>query len=110
MQNYQKNAKILNMNFVFMFDHFKVGEQWHMCIWIPFKFKFGVNLENPLQCTSFKWKAQHLSTMNITLYHLIICLCIVHYVDHFVALFAIEYRWSRNPRSPPPLKILSTTL
>ena len=58
---------ILNMDFVFMFDQFKLGEQKHMFIWTPFKFKFGVNLQIPLQHTSFKWNAQHIATMNITL-------------------------------------------
>ena len=57
------------MHFVFMFDHFKMGEKWHMCIWTPFKFKFGDVLQIPLQCTYFKWNDQHIVTMNITLYN-----------------------------------------
>src|SRR4051812_43428883 len=85
------------MHFVFMFDHFKMGEEWHMSIWTPFKFKLGVNLQKPLQCTSFKWNAQHIITMNMTLYHLIMCLCIVNYVDHFV--FIICYRIEVEPES-----------
>src|SRR3954470_8872304 len=99
-----------------------MGEQWHMCIWILFKFKFGVisqmtlqhtclygfihtsetipHLYNITSCstisnehswiqmhlkfidksmefefafqmqyTPFKWNAQNISTMNITLYN-----------------------------------------
>ena len=71
MYNYQKNARILNMHFVFMFNHFKMGEQLHMCIWTPFKFKFGDVLQIPLQCTSFKWNDQQIVTMYIILQHLI---------------------------------------
>ena len=67
MKNYHKNARILNMDFVFMVDQIKFGEQWHMSIWILFKFKFGVNLQIPLQHISFKWNAQHIATMKITL-------------------------------------------
>ena len=55
------------MDFVSMFEQFKLGEQWHKCIWILFKFQFGVNLQIPLQHTSFKWNFQHIATMNITL-------------------------------------------
>src|SRR3954465_4585610 len=57
------------MHFVFMFDQFKLGEQWHVCIWTPCQVKFGDVLQIPLQCTSFKWNDQHIATMNITLYH-----------------------------------------
>src|SRR3954470_13103223 len=56
----------MNIDFVFMFDHFKMGEQWHMCIWILFKFKCGVNLQMTLHSTSLKWNCQHIVTMNIT--------------------------------------------
>ena len=71
MQNYQKNARILNIHFVFMFDHFKMGEKWHMCIWNPFEFKFGVELQALLQCTSFKWNVNTLAP------------CTSHYtIDH----------------------------
>ena len=47
MENYQKNARILNMDIVFMFVQFKLGEQWQMSIWTSFKFKIGVNLQIP---------------------------------------------------------------
>ena len=69
MQNYQKNARILNMHFVFMDDHLKMGDKWNMCIWSPFKFKFGDVLQILLQWTCFKWNAQHISTMNIIIYN-----------------------------------------
>jgi len=57
------------MDFVFMFDQFKLGEQRQMCIWTSFEFKFGVNLQMPLQPTYFKWNCQHIVTMNTTLQH-----------------------------------------
>ena len=57
------------MHFVFMFDHLKMGVQWHMCLWVHFEFKFGDVLQILLQCTSFKWNAQHISTMITTLYN-----------------------------------------
>ena len=50
----------MNMDFVCMFDQFKLGEQRQMCIWHSFEFKFGVNLQMTLQCTSFKWNCQHM--------------------------------------------------
>ena len=68
MQNYQKNVRILNMDFVFMFDKFKLDEQKQRCIWTSFKFKFGVNSQIPLQRTSFKWNCPHIATI-ITLQH-----------------------------------------
>ena len=55
------------MDFVFMFDQFKLVEKKQMCIWNYFNFKFEVILQIPLQCTSFKWNCPHITTMNITL-------------------------------------------
>ena len=57
------------MDFVFMFEQFKLGEQRQMCIWSSFKFRFEVNLQMPLQPTSFKWNCPHNATMNTTLQH-----------------------------------------
>src|SRR4051812_20894571 len=70
MKNYQKNARIPNMHFVFMSDHFKMDEQWQLCICTLFEFKFGVEFANYLQCTAFKWNWQVISTMYIILQHL----------------------------------------
>ena len=53
--------------FFFMFYQFKLGEQWHLSIWLYFEFKFGVNLQMTLNSTSFNWNCQHIVTMNITL-------------------------------------------
>ena len=69
MQNYQKNARIPTMDFVYIFDQLKLGKQWHLYIWNSFKFKFEVILQIPLQPTSFKWNCPHYATMNITLQH-----------------------------------------
>ena len=57
------------MHFVFMFDHFKMGEQWHMCIWILIKFQFGVILQMTLQHTSFKWFHPHIREFTSPLQH-----------------------------------------
>ena len=50
----------MNMDFVFMFDQFKLDEQCKTFIWLKFKFKFGVILQMTLQHTSFKWFHPHI--------------------------------------------------
>ena len=67
MYNYQKNARNVNMDFDFMFDQFKLGEQKHLSIWHYFEFKFGVNFQMTLHSTSFKWNCTNIATMNSTL-------------------------------------------
>src|ERR1041385_6852293 len=78
MKNYQKNARIKNMGSVFMFDHFKMGEQCKTSIWLYFKFKFEAHLQMTLHLTSFKWNCTHIVTRNITISILIMCLSIAN--------------------------------
>src|SRR3954465_8010111 len=102
MKNYQKNARIMNMQFVFMFDHFKMGEQKQMSIWHNLNLNLEFEFANPLQYTSIKWNCQQTSTIYI-MDNLIMCLCI--YFQCFPHLLMIvpvtEFpRW----RSPPKQK------
>ena len=39
------------MQFVFMFDHFKMGEQKQMCIWLNLNLNLEFEFANPLQYT-----------------------------------------------------------
>src|SRR4051812_49307907 len=43
-----------------------------------------------MQYTPFKWNAQHISTLNITIAILFMWLCIVHYVDPMIVMLLIE--------------------
>ena len=43
MKNYQKNARIKNMQRVSKFDHFKMGEQKKMCIWLNLNLNLQFN-------------------------------------------------------------------
>src|SRR4051812_11444939 len=76
MKNYQKNARIKNMQFVFMFDHFKMGEQKQMCIWLNLNLNLEFEFASPLQYTSIKLNCQQTSTIYI-MDNLIMCLCIL---------------------------------
>src|SRR4051812_43767521 len=71
MKNYKKNARIKNIQLVFMFNHFKMGEQRKMCIWL----NLNLNLEFELQYTSIKLNLPQTSTLYIMEQH-IMCLCI----------------------------------
>ena len=55
MKKYNKNARIMNMQFVFMFDHFKMGEQKQMCIWLNLNLNLKFEFTIQLPYTSFKW-------------------------------------------------------
>src|SRR3954464_1956863 len=78
MKIYQKNPRIMNIGSVFMFDHFKMGEQCKTSIWLYFKFKFEAHLQMTLHLTSFKWNCTHFVTKNITISILIMCLSIAN--------------------------------
>src|SRR3954463_11180342 len=54
MKNYQKNARIKNMQFVSMFDHFKMGEQKKMCIRLNLNLNLEFEFAIQLQYTSIK--------------------------------------------------------
>src|ERR1041385_551635 len=45
-----------------------------------------------MQYTPFKWNAQHISTLNITITILFMCLCIVLYVDPMIVMLLIEVK------------------
>ena len=100
MKHYQKNARILNMHFVFMFDHIKMGEQWQF-IWTLFEFKFGVEFANSLQCTSIKWNWQDINTMYIILYNMIMCLYIVYSYWLLCLLCLLSNRSGAGTRDHP---------
>ena len=51
MKNYQKNARIKNMQLVFMFDHFKMGEQKQMCICL----NLNLNLQFNCNALQLSW-------------------------------------------------------
>ena len=54
-----------------------------------------------MQCTSFKWNDQHINTMYITLYHLIMCLCIVHSIDCFICVVCSRIEVEPEPEITP---------
>src|SRR4051794_8665314 len=74
MKNYQKNARIKNVQFVFMFDHFKMGEQKQMCIWLNLNLEFEIAIQ--LQYTSIKMNFPQTSTLYTMEQH-IMCVCIL---------------------------------
>ena len=78
------------MDSVFMFDKVKLGEQWHLSIWLKFEFKFKVNLQMTLHSTSFKWNCTNIATMNITTTILFLWLGIVPYFDSMIVMLLIE--------------------
>src|SRR3954470_2066911 len=43
-----------------------------------------------MQYTPFKWNAQYINSMNITITILFMCLCILHYVDPMIVMLLIE--------------------
>ena len=55
----------MNMQFIFMFDHFKMGEQKQMCIWHNLNSNMEFEFVILLQYTSFKWNHQQTSTIYI---------------------------------------------
>ena len=63
MKNYQKNARIKNMQFIFMFDHSKMGEQKQMCIWLNLNLNLEFEFAIQLQDTSIKWNLPQTSTL-----------------------------------------------
>ena len=65
------------MQFVFMFDHFKMGEEQQMCIWHILNSNLEFEFANLLQYTSIKWNFPHINTIYIMLQQLIMCLSIV---------------------------------
>src|SRR4051812_46133950 len=76
MKNYQKNARIKNMQFVFMIDHFKIGEKKQMCIWLNLKLNLEFEFAIQLQYTSIKLNLPQTSRIYIMDNH-IMCLCIL---------------------------------
>src|ERR1041385_14108 len=66
------------MHFVFMFEHFKMGEQKQTCIWNSFKLKLEFEFAIHLQYTPFKWNClthqkhiHQVSTFNHVIVHCI---------------------------------------
>src|SRR4051812_12189257 len=76
MKNYHKNARIKNMQKKIMFEHFKMGKQKQMCIWLNLKLNLEFVFAIQLQYTSIKLNFPQTSSMYI-LYNLIMCLCIL---------------------------------
>ena len=62
MENYQKNARIKNMQLSFMFYHFKMGEHYQMSIWINLNFNLKFEFSIQLQYTSIKMNLPQTST------------------------------------------------
>ena len=77
MKNYQNNARIKNIQLVFMFDHFKMGELRQMCIWLNLNLNLNLEFEFAiqLQYTSIKMKLPQISSLHI-IDNLNMCLCI----------------------------------
>ena len=65
MKNYQKNARINNMQFVFMFDQLLMGEQWQMHIWLIWKPYLEFEFAFQMQYTSIKMNLPQISTLHI---------------------------------------------
>src|SRR4051812_3865978 len=96
MLNYQKNTRILNMHFVFMFVYLKMVEKWHMCIWVHLNLIFEMFCKflcNALLLNGMINTLNHVHHIT-TLDHVIVhCL----YIDHFVCI--ICYRIEVEPES-----------
>ena len=99
MKNYQKNARIMNMQLVSMFDHFKMGEQWQRCIWLNLNLNLEFEFAIQLQYTSIKMNFPQTSTLHI-MDNLIMCLCI--YFRCFPPLLMIVPVTEFPRRSSPP--------
>ena len=65
MKNYQKNAMINNMQFIFMFDQLLMGEQWQMHIWLIWKSYMEFEFAFQMQYTWFKLNVPQISTLHI---------------------------------------------
>ena len=76
MKNYQKNARIMNMQCFYMFDYFKMGKQQQMCICHNLNSNLKFEFANALQYTSIKLNFPQTSTLYI-MSQLIMCLCIL---------------------------------
>ena len=76
MKSYYKNARIMNMQFVFMFDHFKMGEQKEMCIMLNLNLNLEFEFAFQMQYTSFKLNVPQTSSIYI-MSPLNMCLCIL---------------------------------
>ena len=63
----------MNIQLVFMFDHFKMGEQKQMCIWLNLNLEFEFAFQ--MQYTSIKLNLSQTSIFYI-MEPLIMCLCI----------------------------------
>ena len=74
MKNYHKNARIKNMQ-KNMFDHFKMGEQKQMCIWLNLNLNLKFEFAIQLQYTSIKLNFPQTSSIHI-MNNYIMCLCI----------------------------------
>ena len=79
MKIYHKNPRIKNMHFVFMFDHFKMGEQWQTCICLNLNLNLEFEFAIQLQYTSIKMNMLPNSTIHI-MEPLNMCLSIVLYL------------------------------
>ena len=79
MKNYQKNARIKNMQLVFMFDHFKMGEQYKTCIWLNWNLNLEFEFAFQMQYTPIKMNMLPTSTIHI-MEPLNMCLSIVFYL------------------------------
>ena len=75
MKNYQKNSRIMNMQFVFKFDKFKMGEQKQMCIWLNLNLNLKFEFAIQLQYTSIKLNLPQTSSIYL-MDNYIRCLCI----------------------------------
>src|SRR3954468_15871623 len=84
MKNYHKNARIKNMPFVFMFDHFKMGEQKQMCIWLNFNLNLEFEFAIQLQYTSIKMNLPQTSTLYIMVNLSCVCAFYFNVVPPFV--------------------------
>ena len=102
MKNYQKNARNMDMQFFFMFDHFKMGEQQQMCIWHILNSNLEFEFANLLQYTSIKWNCQQTSSIYI-MDNLIMCLCILFRCCPPLLMIAPVTAFPRR-RSPPKKK------
>ena len=76
MKNYHTNARIKNMQFVLMFDDFKMGKPKQMCIWLNLNLNLEFELAIQLHYTSIKLNMPQTSTLYIMV-QLIKCLCIL---------------------------------
>src|SRR4051812_2467113 len=99
MKNYQKNARIKKMQFSFMFDQFKMGEQKKMCICLNLNLNLEFEFANPLQYTSVKLNLPQTSTTYI-MDNLIMCLCIYFRSCHPL-LMIVSVIAFLSQRSPP---------